>query len=183
MRKSAFRSRARATGGFTLPEMMIAAVIGSIALSIATGAVMALAKGSQSLINYSEMNTESRQTLQELGRQLRSASNVLEANSSRLRIETIESDGTIRELLYDYDSGDETLTLTDITADTSKVILHDVNSLDFDYFTLRHAATTTPLEIKHVQLEAELKRNVLKLTNRNHIISARFMLRNKRVSN
>ena len=180
------RSTLRQSGGFTLPEMMFAVLIGSIGLSIAAGSIIALAKGSESLINYTEMNTESRQTLQLLGRQLRSTTEVVSASSTSLTVDCIESDGSLTRYAYVYSSANKTLTMTSTPASgptLTDVLLNDINYLTFDYYTLRHDATTTPLEIKHVQLEAELMRTVLVQTNRNHIISARFMLRNKRVSN
>jgi|TARA_B110000495_G_C23022609_1_gene606920 hypothetical protein len=165
---------------------MFAVLIGSVALSIATGSIMALAKGSESLINYTEMNTQSRVALQLIGRQIRSAADVVSASSSTLTVDCIEGDGSTTRNAYVYSSTNKTLTVTSTPAggsSVSNVLLNDINYLAFDYFTLRHVTTTAPLEIKHVQLEAELLRNVLAQTNRNHIISARFMLRNKRVSN
>ncbi len=47
----------------------------------------------------------------------------------------------------------------------------------------RDELALNPLETKHIQLEAKLQRNVLGITNTNYIISARFMMRNKDVTN
>jgi len=167
--------------GFTLPEMMVATALSAILLTVVTATIMTMLKGSESLINYTEMNTQTRHTLDVLGRNLRSVNNVLSATSSELKVTRINDMGVSEEVTYTYDSGAQTLSLRQ--GGTTQVILRDINTLDFTYYTLRHAVTVNPLEVKHVQLEAELLRRVLRLSNRNYIISARFMLRNRTVSN
>ena len=69
-----------------------------------------------------------------------------------------------------------------------QVLLFDVEQLNFYYYRLvdpeipnYDPVARTVLEVKHVQLEAKLKRNVLNLDNTNYIISARFMMRNQDV--
>lgn len=163
-------------------EMLMATVLATLVLAIAASATLALAKGSQSLINYSEMNTESRFALENLGRNIRSANSVVTVNASEVRFTRITGDGSVEEIQYVYDQDAETLTYRNVTTDESKVLLHDINTLTLNFYTLRHNTTTNPIEVKHIQLEAELRREVLNLVNRNYIISARFMLRNHRVS-
>jgi len=189
------RSRRRlslhSSRGFTLTEMLIAMTLAALVLARTTGAIMALVKGSQSLVNYSEMNTESRFALENLGRNLRSANSVKAVANDGFRITRVRSDGTQEDLRYDYDAQARTLALSNLTSGENRVLLHDVNSLTLNYYKLRSSSgagaaaepTSSPLEVKHVQLEAELRRDVLNLANRNYIISARFMLRNHRVSN
>lgn len=173
--------RKLANRGFSLAELLIATAIAAMILTVAASTVVTLAKGSRSLMNYTEMNTQSRHALDNLGLYLRSASDVHTATSTRLVIDRIDHAGNTEKIAYDYDPDARTLTMT--RGGLARIILTDVDSLSFNYFTLRQAPTLNPLEVKHVQLEAELTRDVLSLTNHNYIISARFMLRNRRVSN
>lgn len=177
------RLTARHTRGFTLPEMMISIVLMAIVLSMTASAVLALAKGSQSLVNYSEMNTESRFALENLGRHLRSASDVISVSETTFQIKRVNGSGATEEIQYVHNPSTRTFTMNNLSTGETDVLLNDVNSLTLNYYTLRQDPTTAPLEVKHIQLEAELTRDVLTLTNRNYIISARFMLRNRRVSN
>lgn len=167
--------------GFTLVEVLIAMVLGTMILAVAASVTGGLAKGSQSLINYSEMNTQSRQALSNLGSLLRSGSTVLEASDDQLRFIRLTESGDPETLTYSYDNARKVLLLTRSDGSVTEV-LRDVSHLSFNYFTYRQNSTEEPLEIKHVQLEAEMTRRVLGLANRNYVISARFMLRNKRVN-
>lgn len=162
---------------------MISVVLAGIILGIATSGVLTLATGSQSLINYSEMNTQSRHALENLGRNLRSADSVLVATENELRITRVTSSGAPEEVQYLRDTTNDILTFNNLTTGESTVLLRDINTFTFNYYTLRHNPTTIPLEVKHVQMESELRRRVINQFNRNYIISAQFMLRNRTVSN
>lgn len=171
----------RHRGAFTLPEVLMAMALAAILLTVSASALIGLAKGSESLINYAEMNSQSRHALDRLGGLLRSASDVAKATDDTFEFDRLTEDGTSEHVILALDRSTGVLKAT--VGGVESILLRDVNSLDFNYFTLRQDPTTNPLEVKHVQLEAELTRNVLTLTNRNYIISARFMLRNHRVSN
>lgn len=176
------RPSAERKAGFTLPELLVAMAIAAMLLATATSLIMTMIKGSQSLVNYSEMNMESRHALERLGRHVRSAQDVgLNTTSTLLVMTCIDDWDNPYTITYKYDAG--AATLTETIGSTSEIILRDVSSLTFDYYTLRHVKTVKPIEIKHVQLEAELLREVLDQNNRNYIISAQFMMRNRRVSN
>ncbi len=175
------RSLRRTNVGFTLVEIMIAMALATVLLAGATAVMLAMAKGSESLINYSEMNTQSRRALSNLGTNLRSGMDIIDASETHLTFTRLPEAGPPEELTFRYDSGNQQLIL-ELEDGSSEIVLRDVTSLNFHYYTHLQDSTTHPLEIKHVQLEAELTRRVVSLTNRNYVISARFMLRNKRVN-
>ena len=182
----------QAKKGFTLPEMMITLTISAIVLTSAYATLASLAKGSRSMINFSEMNTTSRFALEMFGRDARMARDVEVSTPSRVRLER-EIDGTTYDVEYVYDAqagtfrrtiyNNDTNTIATGVARPDRVLIYDVSDLNLNYYTLRHAVTDRPIEVKHVQLEAVLERQVISLTNTNYIISARFMMRNKDVSN
>ncbi|MFP4540235.1 MAG: type II secretion system protein J [Opitutales bacterium] len=172
-----------ARAGFTLVEILIAMTLSALALTVTASGLLALGKGSESLLNYSEMNTESRAALELLGRHLRSTQDVSAASATGFVITRLDSAGQPQDLRYNYEADKGTLTVTDLATGDAEILLRDVSSLTLAYYTLQQAPTSNALEVKHVQLEAELERQVLSVANRNYIISARFMLRNRRVSN
>ena len=64
----------------------------------------------------------------------------------------------------------------------STVSLRNVNRFGLSFFDLTRNATMNLLSVKEVQIEAILLKKVLTLSNTDEIISARFILRNRRVS-
>ena len=66
---------------------------------------------------------------------------------------------------------------------TSTILLSNVDQFALSYFDLTRNSTTNALSVKEVQIEAILLKKTLNLSNTDEIISARFILRNRRVSN
>ncbi|NDV62957.1 prepilin-type N-terminal cleavage/methylation domain-containing protein [Puniceicoccales bacterium CK1056] len=189
----------KSKAGFSLAELVIAMTIASFVLTASYATVISLAKGSQSMINFSEMNNQTRYAIEVFGRDSRMASNVIAAETTtftsrnslwdettkayrdyEVTYKFISSAGTFKRTVYDVASG---------ALVEDRILLYDVQDLKFTYYSLINQSnplvspeTTRLLEIKHVQVEAELQREVLNVTNTNYIISARFMLRNKDVS-
>ena len=109
-----------------------------------------------------------------------------------------EIDGTSYDIYYVYMPNTGTFSRTifvdDNETDPSKktvasingartTFLYDVDELNLKYYNFRQSQTTNHREIKHVQIEGLMERRVLNLTNTNYVISARFMMRNKDVTN
>jgi prepilin-type N-terminal cleavage/methylation domain-containing protein len=192
----------KSKSGFSLAELVIAMTIASFVLTASYATVISLAKGSKSMINYSEMNNQTRFAIEVFGRDARMAMDVTVADENtittlnslwneasnayrnyRVTYKYFPSAGTFKRTVVDVSTGS---TVED------RILLYDVQSLNFTYYGLINQENpneslllgTPPdkLSIKHVQIEAELQREVLNVTNTNYIISARFMLRNKDVS-
>lgn len=168
---------------FTLVEVLVAMTLSGLVLAIATGSLLFLAKSTQGLGNYQEMNMVSRFTLEQFGSDARMTATVNSATASNVSLEVYNSTGTTDTVVYSFDSSAGTLSRT--AGGTAKIVLKDVISLSLIYFNLNGdalSASPNPLEIKEIQLQAEMQREVLKISNTNEIISARFMMRNRRVS-
>lgn len=189
----------RRTQGFSLVEVMVAMTISTFILASAYATILSLAKGSESMINFAEMNTQTRNALELFGRDMRMARNVLQDdwNAHSVVIEKLpasnvpefiryvfipangDEDGHLRRQIWSQYPGDPDIHLTN-----DRVILYDVDELNLNYYRYQQSQVAlNPLETKHIQLEAKLERQVLNLTNTNYIISARFMMRNKDVTN
>jgi len=163
--------------GFTLVELMIALTILAFGMAGAYTAISLLGKGSESVVSYAEMNGQSRKLLYSLGRDVRGAEDVKVANANRF--EVVDLDGN--RILYDYDANGDKLTRTE-NGDT-QVILSNVAECRFRYYTFRQVETSRPVEVKHVQLQARMRRPILSITTSDDIVTARFMMRNHEVSN
>lgn len=190
-----FRSKA----GFSLVEVMVATTISIFILASSYATIMSLAAGSKSMINFSEMNGQTRVALELFGRDARMASNVTAASQSaisltkKIYIPSISS-YKICTVSYTFVPSANTFSRKVVRNDTGtvledRILLYDVDELTLTYYSLINPAdpwispiANNNLEIKHVQLEAKLQRKVLNIDNTNYIISARFMMRNKDVS-
>ena len=171
---------ARAKRGFTLAEVLVTLTLSGVVLAASTGSLLFLAKSSRGMTNYQEMNLASRFTLEEFASDARMTVNVVSASSTAVALEVYNSVGSTTNVTYAYNAGAGTFTRT--VGGATQVLLEDVEELELNYFTLRRDPTTTPLEIKEIQLQAVMKRNALSIANTNEIISARFMMRNRAVS-
>lgn len=189
--------------GFSLAEVMVAVTISAFVLTSAYAAIISLAKGSESLMNYTEMNSQSRMAIEVFGRDARATSNVHTFSTNRFTLLREIWTGSYyadRFVTYEYVPQAGTFTRIENRATIvsgarvpgaeidREILLYDVDELNFKYYRLYDPEITnydpvarTKLEVKHVQLEAKLLRNVLTNENTNYIISARFMMRNKNV--
>jgi prepilin-type N-terminal cleavage/methylation domain-containing protein len=183
--------------GFTYIEVLMALTISSFILTASYATIMSLAKGSESMINYSEMNAQSRVALEMLGRDSRMARDVELATETAVMLEREIGDtvfdiyyafndktGTFSRTIYQNDNLSDPAKKTLSTRDDAQLtFLYDVEQLAFTYYNYRQSKTTNTREVKHVQIEGILERRVLNVYNTNYIISARFMMRNKDVTN
>ena len=193
----------KSKSGFSLMEVMVAVTISAFILTSAYAAIISLATGSESLMNYSEMNSQSRKAIELFGRDARATANVNTFSTSRFTLLREVWTGSYyadRFVTYDYVSAAGTFSRIENSAVlvkgalvpgaevSRKILLYDVEELNFKYYRLYDPEikdydpiARTRLEVKHVQIEAKLLRNVLTNENTNYIISARFMMRNKNV--
>lgn len=196
--KTAFRS---SKSGFTMAEVIMAVTISAFVLTSAYAAIMSLAKGTESLVNYTEMNNLSRNALEIFARDARMTKDVSDWSASKFSGKRKVWNGTgyvWRYIVYEYFPNAGTFERSVFTVDAdntpgteleNEILLYDVEDLNLVYYRMHDPEINnfdpiarSVLEVKHVQLEALLTRNVLTTENTNYIISARFMMRNKYVA-
>jgi type II secretory pathway component PulJ len=180
--------------GFSLAEVMVAMTISMFILATSYATILSLAKGSESMINFSEMNGQSRIALEQFGRDARMASDVISDkdhgfSSTEMWIQRRTSASDTTPILVGYIFDANSKTFRRLVQDqfgnsiNDQILLYDVEALDLYYYRYKNDEDAlNPLETKHVQLEATLQRNVLNLKNTNYILSARFVMRNKDVT-
>lgn len=176
-----------------MAEVVIAMTIAVFISGFAYATILALAKGSESMINFTEMNSQTRLAVERFGRDARMAKRVLldqfSESSVILRVPDAFT-GVTRDVRYAYDAESkafirqvwETAYSSQTPPDDQRILVTHVDALKFNGYTILDQPTTHPPDIKHIQLEALLVRNVLNIDNSNYILSARFMLRNNNAS-
>ena len=168
--------------GFSLVEMIITMGLLSMIIAVGLSAVTFISQSSTSLTNYTLMSNNSRHALEIIARDLRMGYNINSATSTQLDFDIYGKGNTTTNLVYNYVAADKKLYRTEDLV-TTETIIEDLASFQFNYFNLRRESTTAPISIKEVQMEGVMRKQALAITNTNYIISARFMMRNRSVSN
>lgn len=167
--------------GFSLVEVMVATSLGMLVAGAIFSSFLFVARSSVSIINYAEMNSESRSGLEIFGRDIRSARAISSGFSTTGFTITRFDGNTVR---YVYRSTDTAKPLVRISSSGDEtVIMEGVEDLNFFYYNLQGMEATVPLEVKQIQLQLKLIRKTISLDNTDRVVSARFILRNKKVSN
>lgn len=166
--------------GFTLAELMLAITIGGIVLGGAMTSVNLWARSAMAVGNYADMSGSCRRALDTFATDVRMANDVTVSTANTFTFTAFNAGTSSVTVSYAFDDTNDTLTRT--YDGTSRVILENVDQFSLSYSDLTLSATTNPLSVKVVQIKAILQKKVINLTNTDEIISARFMLRNRRVS-
>lgn len=132
------------------------------------------------IANYSAMNTESRHGLEVFGRDVRSAYDI-EPGFSATEFTILLHDVGRVTYLHLPTHPDRPLVRRDSSGD--RAIMTGVEELNFRYYDLRAEQASVPVRVKQLQLQLKLVRHAASLENTEKVVSARFILRNKKVSN
>jgi prepilin-type N-terminal cleavage/methylation domain-containing protein len=177
----------RNTSGFTLVEVMVAATISIFVLTGVITTALFIARSAANIRNYTDMETQGRKMLEYFAEDTRQASAVTWAiggNSVTLVVNTIN-------VTYAYSP--TALTLTRTLAGAPNVSVSNVNAFQFLAYTINGtqitnfstaaACTTAGNSTKQIQISLAASRNRQTLTNTTStVLSARFILRNKKVT-
>lgn len=175
------RRRAR---GFTLVEVMIAASLATIILAGTMTAFLFIGRSGANLRNYTDMEAQARKSLEIFAEDTRQASSVVWSSADAVRL--VVNGANID---YSYSSGSFTRTtpagttslLTGIT--TFNFSAYDINGTAITDFATATARTTANKSTKQVQISLSAARSTRTVTTATNIVlSARYVLRNKKVT-
>lgn len=178
--------------GFTLVELIISASLSTIVITSMLATFMVFAKSSKSVTGYVDMSNQSRKVLEFFSRDVRAAADVVSATCDSFIIvypdDAIYGSSSV-EYVYDADFELFSRIVRDKAGmvTSNATLLDGVGRLNLDYFDplgvgLDCDSESLLLSIKSVQLDAELKRSISNLDATDYIISARFMMRNRTVT-
>jgi Tfp pilus assembly protein PilW len=182
-----------APGGFTLVEVLVASTLSTFVLAGVLSAFLFLARTSFRSSSYSEMEAEMRRGLDTFAQDTRSATDVRWNGAQSV---TLTVNGQPVTYAYDGTPGSATYQgFYRVAGDASSssprtVLVHGVGS-DFTFrrYKLEQSGVTdnaaqNDAETKLLQLSIRAARtNVATVGAGNSAVSARYMLRNKRVAN
>jgi type II secretory pathway pseudopilin PulG len=175
--------RRRRQHGFSLVELLISlGLVMMLTLALLTSYVF-IARGDRSLANYGEMNAQARKLLEQLGSDLRAATDVTNftATSVSLTLPTNLAGTTTEDVVWDYDPAAKTVTRQNSTSVTT--LARDVEIFAFYYSNSNNVQTSSLVEVKQVQLSMRIVRLVASSITSEYVISAQFTMRAKRTAN
>lgn len=167
--------------GFTLVELLFTIAIGSL-LFIAIGGLSLYASRSfYALVNYSDLDNQSRNALDRMTREVRQVNKLLSSSSTQLNFE--DWDGAT--LSYIYSPNDQTLTR--VKGSNSDVLLTGCESLSFATFqrnpiggTYDQYATAMPATTKLISVTWKCVRTILgSAVNSENVQTAKIVIRNQ----
>lgn len=140
-----------------------------------------IARGDRSLSNYGEMNAQARKLLEQLGQDLRSATDVTNFTSTTLNltVPTNTAATATQDVNWSFESGSGTVTRQD--ASGTRIFARDVDLFAFYFFNSGSPSveTTSLVEVKQVQLKLRMLRLVAGSITSEYVISSQFTLRAK----
>ena len=172
--------------GFTLVEVMVAASISAAVLAAVLTSALFIGRSAVNIRNYTDMETQGRKMLEYFAEDTRQASAVTWTSSTSLTLVVNSAN-----VVYSYDAS--TLTLTRTLAGAPNVRVTNVNTFQFLAYTINGTQITdfsttaakaaAAINTKQVQISLAASRNRQTLTNTTStVLSARFILRNKKVT-
>lgn len=187
------QSKQSGEGGFTLAELIVATTISGFVLASMIGTFIAFAIGVNSIGAYTDMSKDSRYILEYFARDMRAAENVTTAQASKLTVELPTAGSFYTGSSVTYEFVKDAKLLFRIEADSSgkeisnEVLLEGVEQFQFSYFDplgdgLGINTESILLSVKSVQIDAEMLRDISRTEATDYIISARFMMRNRPVT-
>lgn len=183
----------RARGGFTLVELMAASGLSAIILLGILSSFVLIGKNGYNAANYSMMEAESRRALEMFTEEARMASNLTWNNSYSVTLTVVAAVGTTT-VTYTYDNGTTGTTAkcfyrktgTATSTAAPLVLVHNVTDFAFRRYKIVNGSDFTAsndLETKQLQIALRTVRTGSTTVNAtNAVLSARVVLRNKRVS-
>ena len=169
----------RGRAAFSLVELLISlSLVMMLTLALLTSYVF-IARGDRSLQNYGDMNAQARKLLEQLGEDLRGATDVTDftASSLTLTVPTNTAGTTTQDVIWDFDSASGVVTRQD--AARTSTLARDVQSFAFFYANGNNVQTASLVEVKQVQLSLRMLRLVASSVTSEYVISAQFTMRAK----
>ena len=180
--------------GFTLVEVLVAAVLGGLVLTGVLSTNLGLMRSGVRITQYAEMSSQIRRGLEPLGVDLKSANAIKWNSASDLTLTIPTVGGLTRQVTYAWTSATQSLFQvpgTDSTVTVGRIFLvrgipafaDGTAGVTFVRFDRDGIAATTDLATKRVQVIMNVVRTARTApTSTDTAVSAGFILRNKPVS-
>jgi Tfp pilus assembly protein PilW len=178
----------RGCRAFTLVEVMIGAVIGTMVLAGVLSTFLMLGRSGANIANYSTMEAQARRALEELSQDIRMGESVVwpnslsTADSVTIKVPheytSLTAPVTYDDITYSYNS--TTKTFNRVIGGNTRILVRNVASCSFERFDRLNGTTTSTTATKRIKitLVARSKDQTVAAAT-NTILSAAYILRNK----
>lgn len=171
--------------GFTLTEVIIGATISVFILAAVLSSFLFLSRSGANIRNYTDMEAQARKSLELFAEDTRQASSVKWASATSVTLTVNAVD-----IVYQYSSGDFTRKVGSAAATTLLsgitafgFLAYDINGTAVSDFSSAAARTTANNATKQIQISLSVARTTRTVaTATNIVLSARYVLRNKKVT-
>lgn len=177
------------TRGFTLVEVMIGATLSSFILVAVMSSFLFLGRSGANIQNYNDMESEARTALELFAEDTRQASSIAWTSATEVTLTV-----TGNSIIYAYDASTKEFQRTVVVAGTpnTRTLVSGITSFTFNAYSITGVdlPLTTAAELatatkstKQLQISLEAARSTQTVVDAtNTVLSARFILRNKRIT-
>jgi hypothetical protein len=121
---------------WTLVEIMVAVAVFSVVGMALMGTYMFSVKSMAAMYNYSVLDANNRQAMDQLTREIRQSKKVLAYTTNSITIQTANDDGTTGpQIAYSFSPSTKRMVRRNLSDGTSKLLLNNCNLLSFELFT------------------------------------------------
>lgn len=173
--------------GFSLVEILVASSLATVVMAGVMTAFLFVGRTSVSLRNYADLETQARNAMETFAQDVRMSSGVVWNSAESLTL-TIQQGNASVPATYTYNPAARTFsrtigTTTDILITSIRSFAFNAYSIDTTAISLAAPTAATNTATKQIQISLETERiNRTLALHTNKVISARFVLRNKRVT-
>lgn len=180
-------SRRSSRRGFTLVEIMISTALTMLIGAATLSTVLMFGRQGATVTNYIDMEGQARRGLELFGQDARMASAIVWNSAQSLTLTIPTSSGTAT-YIFAYDAANKQFT-RQLVGGATEVLIKSVDSLSFSGYKI----TGDPVDLsnlvlaanntKQIQLTLKASRSTTTVVTATHtVLSARFILRNKKVT-
>jgi len=192
MMELTYRGRQSRLRAYTMVELIVSTGLLGLVMVSMVGTFMVFASGSKGVAAYTEMSQQSRKAMELFARDIRSADDVTAATPHNVLVDLPDGayyGGGTAQYTFDQDLGIFSRIIRDASnlVSSNEILLDGVEQFAFGYFDplgqpLSFDQASLLLSVKSVQIDAEMVRTVSRTEATDYIISARFMMRNRPVT-
>ena len=178
--------RRRSAKGFTLVELIVSSGIGAVIMIGVLSSFLFIGRSAYNMAYYTEMEAQARKMLEYFAEDARQASSATWNSSVSVTLVV-----NTQQVTYAYNSGTGVFTRTKTGSPTVSVTgvttfqftAYTINGSQITDFSTAAARTAAGVDTKQVQISLSAARNRATLaTSTSTVLSARFILRNKKVT-
>ena len=178
---------------FTVVELLVAATVSGIVLTGVLATTVELARSSMRVTHYADMDMQVRRAFEQLGVDLKAASNLTWNSATDITVTVPRSDGTSEQFTYAWSSSTETFYRVPGASSASYTGRRDLirgipsaanggTGLAFARLDSGGNATSSDAATKRLQISLTVSRNVGTAAKTRTVAATVFTLRNKPAS-